>query len=89
VAWPDLRDGLTGTVTVSDAEVAEVMRLGVAWDLELGESGAAAPAGFAALVRDPACSDLRRAAGVSARSSVLMVATEGPTDQDSYHQAIQ
>jgi diaminopropionate ammonia-lyase len=89
VAWPELRDGLTGTVTVGDAEVAQVVKLGAAWDLELGESGAAAPAGLLALLREADCSELRNAAGFGARSSVLVVATEGPTDPDSYHHAIQ
>jgi diaminopropionate ammonia-lyase len=89
VAWPDLRDGVTGTVTVSDAEVADMVRLCAAWNLALGDSGAAAPAGLAALVRDAACSDLREAAGFGRGSLALVVATEGPTDPDSYRRAIQ
>jgi len=67
-AWPDLRAGIAGTVTVNDDEVAAARRELVAAGLYIGESGAAP---LAALRQD----------GVSLGTAtrVLLVATEGPT----------
>ena len=78
-AWPTLRDGVHGTVTVTDAEAAHAVRdLGAA-GLAIGESGAAPLAALRALVTDAECEELRVVAGLGADSSVLLVATEGPT----------
>jgi diaminopropionate ammonia-lyase len=78
-AWPELRDGILGTVTVSDEETAAAMdELGAA-GLAIGESGAAPLAALRALERDAAAAALREAAGLGPRSSVLLVATEGRT----------
>ena len=78
-AWPVLRDGVHGTITVTDAEVAaavaELARAGLA----IGESGAAPLAALRALTTDGECSDLRAFVGLGAGSRVLLVATEGPT----------
>lgn len=66
-AWPDLRAGIVGTVTVSDAEAADAQRVLEAAGLYIGESGAAALAAV-------------RQGGVGpAGSRVLVVATEGRT----------
>ena len=78
-AWPTLRDGVHGTVCVTDGEagaaVGELARCG----LEIGESGAAPLAALRALVSEAACADLHRFVGLDERSRVLLVATEGPT----------
>ena len=78
-AWPTLRDGVRGTVTVTDAEVADAVRELGAAGLAIGESGAAPLAALRALVSDTDCTALRVACGLGADSRVALVATEGPT----------
>jgi diaminopropionate ammonia-lyase len=78
-AWPSLKAGIRGTVTVSDAEAGAAMGELAAAGLAVGESGAAPLAGLRALVREGACADLRAAAGVGPDARVLLVATEGLT----------
>jgi diaminopropionate ammonia-lyase len=68
-AWPTLRAGIHATVTVTDAEAHAAMRELAALGLEIGDSGAAALAGLRAL---------------ELRGSVLLIATEGPTDPEAY-----
>jgi diaminopropionate ammonia-lyase len=68
-AWPDLRDGVHATVTVSDAEAAAAMDELAAAGLSIGESGAAPLAGYRALLED----------GAAPGGRVLLVATEGLT----------
>lgn len=68
-AWPDLRDGLAGTVTVTDGECHDAMRELAAAGLRIGHAGAAPLAAWHAL----------RPGGVA-----LLVATEGVTDPDGY-----
>jgi diaminopropionate ammonia-lyase len=78
-AWPTLRDGVHGTITMSDDEVAAaVLELRVT-GLAIGESGAAPLAALRALVSDASCAELRAFVCLDAASRVLLVATEGPT----------
>jgi diaminopropionate ammonia-lyase len=68
-AWPSLRAGIHGTVTVSDAEAADAVRELAAHGMPIGESGAAPLAGLRKL-----------AGGHELRGArVLLIATEGPT----------
>jgi diaminopropionate ammonia-lyase len=83
-AWPALRDGIAGTVTVSDGEVHEAMRDLAALGLRIGDSGAAPLAALRALAAGADAAPLREAVGLGAGSRVLLVATEGPTDPDGY-----
>jgi diaminopropionate ammonia-lyase len=83
-AWPSLRDGLTGTVTVSDPEAHAAMRELAGLGLRIGDSGAAPLAALRALVSDPACAELRAAAGLGPGSRVVLIATEGATDPAGY-----
>jgi diaminopropionate ammonia-lyase len=78
-AWPTLRDGIHGTVTVDDDEAAAAMRELAAARLAIGECGAAALAALLALVRDQACAPLREAVGLGAQTRALLIATEGLT----------
>jgi len=78
-AWPVLRDGVHGTVTVTDAEVAAAVAELADAGLAIGESGAAPLAGLRTLMTDNECADLRAFVGLGADSRVLLVATEGPT----------
>lgn len=79
-AWPALRAGIAGTVTVADREASAAVGELAAGGLAIGDSGAAPLAALRALVTDPACGDLRRAIGLGPLARVLLVATEGPTD---------
>jgi diaminopropionate ammonia-lyase len=78
-AWPDLRAGITGTVTVSDDEAAAAMTQLAAAGLSIGESGAAPLAALRVLARDPDAEALRHAVDLGEWSRVLLVATEGRT----------
>jgi diaminopropionate ammonia-lyase len=78
-AWPSLRDGIHGTITVGDGEAAAAMAKLAAEGLAIGECGAAPLAALRALRGDRACAELREAVGFGAGSRVLLVATEGLT----------
>jgi len=78
-AWPSLRDGIHGTVTVSDAEAHAAMRELAAAGLAIGDSGAAPLAALRALAAEPRCSALRDAVGLGSDSRVVLIATEGLT----------
>jgi diaminopropionate ammonia-lyase len=87
-AWPELRAGLAGTVTVSDPEVHAAMRELAAAGLEIGDCGVAPLAALRALATEPACAGLRDAVGLGAATRVLLLATEGPTDPGAYRRAV-
>jgi diaminopropionate ammonia-lyase len=87
-AWPALRDGVLGTVTVTDAEAHAAMRELAAAGHAIGDCGAAPLAALRALVADPECVELRAAAGLSPAARVLLLATEGPTDPEGYGRAL-
>jgi diaminopropionate ammonia-lyase len=87
-AWPELRDGIAGTLTVSDDEARAAMRELAAAGLAIGDCGAAPLAALRALTTEPACADLRDAARITAESRVVLIATEGPTDPDGYREAL-
>jgi diaminopropionate ammonia-lyase len=74
-AWPSLRAGIHGTVTVDDAEVAAARAELAAAGLAIGESGAAPLAALRRLMTDPEAEPLRRVTG----ARPLLIATEGPT----------
>jgi diaminopropionate ammonia-lyase len=83
-AWPSLRAGIHGTVTVTDTEAHAAMRELAAGGLAIGDCGAATLAALRALVGDPACAELRAAVALGPTTRVLLIATEGPTDPDGY-----
>ena len=87
-AWPSLRAGVHGTVTVSDPEVHAAMRELAAAGLAVGDCGAAPLAALRALTGDPACRDLRRAVGLDPSGRVGLLATEGPTDPEAYRAVV-
>ena len=87
-AWPSLRDGVHGTITVDDAEVAAAVRELAAAGLAIGESGAAPLAGLRALAGGPECAELRACLSLGPASRVLLIATEGPTDPATYRRAL-
>jgi diaminopropionate ammonia-lyase len=83
-AWPSLRDGIHGMVTVSDDEAHAAMRELAAAGLTIGDSGAAGLAALRALVGDEECAPLREAVGLGATTRVLLIGTEGATDPEGY-----
>jgi diaminopropionate ammonia-lyase len=78
-AWPYLRDGLEGAVSVSDAEagraVADLRDLGI----DSGPSGAATLAGLRATIGEDQA-ERRSQLGVRSGSIVMMLSTEGRGD---------
>lgn len=78
-AWPSLRDGIHGTVTVDDAQARAAMQELADAGLAIGECGAAPLAALRRLAADPACEALREAVGAGSGSHVLLIATEGLT----------
>jgi diaminopropionate ammonia-lyase len=78
-AWPLLKAGFDGFVSVGDDRAREAMRLLAARGIESGESGAAGLAGLIELMQ-PAWADHRAALGVGEGARVLVISTEGATD---------
>ena len=87
-AWPSLRDGVHGVLTVSDSEVHAAMRELAAAGFAIGDSGAAPLAALRALTDEPHCAALREAVALDAQARVLLIATEGPTDPAAYRRAV-
>jgi len=78
-AWPSLRAGVHGAVTVGDDEARRATAELAAHGLSIGESGAAPLAALRVLAADPSCSALREAVGLGRDSRVLLLATEDRT----------
>ncbi|HEV7941422.1 MAG TPA: pyridoxal-phosphate dependent enzyme [Solirubrobacteraceae bacterium] len=84
-AWDSLRNGLHGTITVTDLEVHASMRELAAAGFAIGDCGAASLAALRALVSSPACAALREMVALGRTSRVLLLATEGSTDPAAYN----
>ena len=78
-AWPSLRAGIRGVVTVGDDATRVAMGTLADAGLSIGESGAAPLAALHGLATDPGCEPLRRAVDLGPGSRVLLIATEGRT----------
>jgi diaminopropionate ammonia-lyase len=87
-AWPTLRDGIHGMLTVGDPEVHAAMRELAAAGLAIGDCGAAPLAGLRALATDPQAAALRDAVALGPDSRVLLIGTEGPTDPPAYERTV-
>jgi diaminopropionate ammonia-lyase len=79
-AWPTLRAGIRGTVTVHDDEAEAAVSELAALGLSIGHSGASTLAALRSLATREDAADLRAAVGLSPSSRVLLIATEGRTD---------
>ena len=88
-AWPTLRDGLTGAVTVSDAEARHALQELAGRGLTIGECGAATLAALRVLAVEPGCADLRAAAGLGPTATVLCIGSEGASDPVAYARAVR
>jgi diaminopropionate ammonia-lyase len=80
-AWPTLRAGIHGTVTVTDDETRAAMRELADAGLAIGESGSAPLAALRTLATAQEAADLRGAIALEASTRVLLVATEGRTGE--------
>jgi diaminopropionate ammonia-lyase len=78
-AWPSLRAGIAGCVTVEEAEACAATDELAFHGLAIGESGAAPLAGLRALATDARCAALRERVALGSGSRVVLVATEGRT----------
>jgi diaminopropionate ammonia-lyase len=87
-AWPSLRAGICGTVTVGDEHARAAMRELASAGLEIGDCGAAPLAALRALATENACEGLRSASGIGPATRALLLATEGPTDRPAYERAL-
>ncbi|MBI5104977.1 MAG: pyridoxal-phosphate dependent enzyme [Solirubrobacterales bacterium] len=83
-AWPSLRAGIAGTVTVTDDEARAAMRELAANGLRVGDCGAAPLAALRALATDPACAALHDAVALGPATRAVLIGTEGVTDPDAY-----
>jgi diaminopropionate ammonia-lyase len=80
---------LLGCVVISDDEARDAMRDLARLGIVAGDCGAAPVAALRALMRDPECAELARAAGLGPDSRVLLVSTEGATDPVSYARTVE
>jgi diaminopropionate ammonia-lyase len=87
-AWPALRDGIHGMLTVADPEVHAAMRELAAAGLAIGDCGAAPLAALRALATEPQASALRDTVALGPDTRVLLIATEGPTDPRAYERTL-
>ncbi|MEE3214746.1 MAG: hypothetical protein VX259_04210, partial [Pseudomonadota bacterium] len=90
LAWEVLDEGVDDYVAVSDEAAVEVMQLlaaGVEGDSPLvaGESAVAGLAGLLIAQQDP---ELGARLGLTAESRVLLIGSEGATDDDVYRELV-
>lgn len=83
-AWPTLHAGLTGTISVCDAEAHTAMRVLAGQGIRAGDCGAATIAALHALRDDALCHALRDTVCLDRSSRVLCISTEGATDPGAY-----
>jgi diaminopropionate ammonia-lyase len=84
VAWPVVSAGIDLFVAVEDERARQAMRALAADGIVAGETGAAGAAGLLDLLTGPDATALREALGVTPTTRVLLIATEGATDPESY-----
>ncbi len=89
-AWVILEHAADDVIALDDEAAMDTMRLlarGVGEDPSLvsGESGCAATAGLIAAATDPG---QRQALGLDARSRVLVIGSEGATDEETYRDVV-
>ncbi|KAI4127227.1 MAG: hypothetical protein LQ347_004686 [Umbilicaria vellea] len=77
IAWPVLQHGLVGSVTVTDIEAHDAVRLLKSLGVEVGPCGAASLAALQSVMRYP---DAGSALGLGKDSVVVLLSTEGPRE---------
>lgn len=89
-AWDILSEGTFAFLTIPDEAAADAIRqaaagVGVDPPVVIGETGIAGWAGFLAAIRDE---NLRRQLELDRNSRVVIIATEGATDPEVYHNLV-
>ena len=85
LAWPLLRNGLSGSVAIDDTFAEEAMGLLAQDNIISGESGAAGLAGLLALNTGQSNTNMTlQTFGINHSSSLLIISTEGVTDPEAY-----
>ena len=87
-AWPYLRDGVEAFLAVEDDQAREAMRLLAAEGIVSGESGAAGLAGLLELCEGKDRGQVRERLGISGRTRVLLLSTEGATDPENWQRVV-
>ena len=90
IAWEILRRATSHFVTIQDAPVGAAMRLLASGDAGGGavEGGECAAAGLVALIAAGCTPELREAMALDATARVLLIGTEGPTDEEGYRRLV-
>ncbi len=93
LTWEILRDCASGFVSCDDDYAAQGMRLlglpvGDDPAVVSGESGAVGAGVLAGLMRESELSDIRSQLGLDETSKILLISTEGDTDQKNYRQIL-
>ncbi|MFG0330061.1 MAG: diaminopropionate ammonia-lyase [Phycisphaerales bacterium] len=83
-AWPLLRDGLDGCLSIDDDRAREGMRHLAQDGVVSGETGAAGAGALFALVESDEAAPLREAFAIGPETRALILSTEGATDPESY-----
>jgi diaminopropionate ammonia-lyase len=84
LAWPLLQQGLSALIAIPDTRAEDAMRVLAEAGVEAGESGAAGLGGLLELLTGPLAQENRIRLGVTSRTRVLVINTEGATDADAY-----
>lgn len=88
LAWPYLRHGLSGLVTITDVETEDAMRWLAREGVVSGTTGAAGVGGLLALLRSELAEETRAALGLTPSSVLLTISTEGATDPEAYARVV-
>jgi diaminopropionate ammonia-lyase len=88
VAWPIISKGIDLFVAVDDDWARAAMRELATAGVVSGETGAAGLAGLLALLTGPGKEENRRLLGVTPKSHVVVISTEGATDPDAYKRIV-
>ncbi len=84
VAWPVLAAGLNASVAIPDDAAKEAMKILARTGIVAGETGAASLGGLLGIVESSDGTNLRSRLHLDKRARVLILATEGATDPESW-----
>ncbi len=89
IAWPILKNGIFGCMSIPDEITEEAMRIlakPLSGDPSIisGESGASGLGALIALIKDQRCKEFRNSILINENSNILVINTEGDTDPVNY-----
>jgi diaminopropionate ammonia-lyase len=87
-AWPLLAAGFNAFAAIEDEHAIEAMRALAAEGLAAGESGAAGVGALLALLEGTGAETMRERLGLTSRSRVVVLVTEGVTDPAAYRRLV-